>query len=123
MQGYDVMEEMYNEKTAAMNFVHELCKERPKGNLETFMALCVGVMNEYQVDCPPLWNMLDVRSDSQVGNPREAAADQRAASCQDPCNQASRAGVLARRRGRAPLGNSAGGWTARSWRSAPSTMC
>ena len=48
-QGYDVMEEMYNEKTAAMNFVHELCKERPKGNLETFMALCIGVMNEYQV--------------------------------------------------------------------------
>ena len=49
LQGYDVMEEMYNEKTAAMNFVHELCKERPKGNLETFMTLCIGVMNEYQV--------------------------------------------------------------------------
>lgn len=49
MQGYDVMEEMYNEKTAAMNFVHELCKTRTKGNLETFMGLCVNVMNEYQV--------------------------------------------------------------------------
>ncbi|EIE23737.1 ARM repeat-containing protein [Coccomyxa subellipsoidea C-169] len=47
-KGYDVMEEMYNEKTAAMNFVHELCKTRTKGNLETFMGLCVNVMNEYQ---------------------------------------------------------------------------
>lgn len=58
MQGYDVMEEMYNEKTAAMNFVHELCKERPKGNLETFMALCVGVMNEYQVTQADVSDML-----------------------------------------------------------------
>jgi hypothetical protein len=43
------MEEMFNEKTAAMNFVHELCKVRPKGNLEAFMTLCINVMNEYQV--------------------------------------------------------------------------
>lgn len=49
MQGYDVMEEMYNEKTAAMNFVTELCQSRTKGNLEAFMGLCVNVMNEYQV--------------------------------------------------------------------------
>ncbi len=49
MQGYDVMEEMYNEKTAAMNFVHELCKCRTKGNLEAFMTLCINVMNEYNV--------------------------------------------------------------------------
>ena len=48
-QGYDVMEEMYSEKTAAVNFLHELCKVRTKGNLEAFMALCIGVMNEYQV--------------------------------------------------------------------------
>lgn len=54
MQGYDVMEEMYNEKTAAMNFVHELCKCRTKGNLEAFMTLCINVMNEYNVRpvCP-----------------------------------------------------------------------
>lgn len=56
MQGYDVMEEMYNEKTAAMNFVHELCKVRTKGNLEAFMALCINVMNEYQVR-PSLWSV------------------------------------------------------------------
>lgn len=49
MQGYDVMEEMYNEKTAAMNFVHELCKCRTKGNLEAFMTLCINVMNDYNV--------------------------------------------------------------------------
>ena len=48
-QGYDVMEEMYNEKTAAVNFLHELCKVRAKGNLDAFMGLCIGVMNDYQV--------------------------------------------------------------------------
>ena len=48
-QGYDVMEEMYNAKTAAMNFVHEVCKVRAKGNLADFMSICVGVMNEYKV--------------------------------------------------------------------------
>ncbi|KAK9839718.1 hypothetical protein WJX81_008385 [Elliptochloris bilobata] len=47
-KGYDIMEEMYNSKTAAMNLVHELCKLRPRGNLDTFMKLCVGVMNEFQ---------------------------------------------------------------------------
>lgn len=49
MQGYDVMEELYNAKTAAINFVHEVCKVRAKGNLEDFMGICVGVMNEYKV--------------------------------------------------------------------------
>ena len=49
MQGYDVMEEMYNAKTAAMNFVQEVCKVRQKGNLADFMSICIGVMNEYKV--------------------------------------------------------------------------
>ncbi len=49
MQGYDVIEEIYNEKTAAMNFVHEICKTRMKGNLEAFMTLSISVMNEYLV--------------------------------------------------------------------------
>ncbi len=49
MQGYDVMEEMYNAKTAAMNFVQEVCKVRQKGNLPDFMNICIGVMNEYKV--------------------------------------------------------------------------
>lgn len=52
MQGYDIMEEMYNSKTAAMNLVHELCKLRPRGNLDTFMELCIGVMNEFQARSP-----------------------------------------------------------------------
>jgi hypothetical protein len=43
------MEEMYNAKTAAMNFVHEVCKVRVKGNLAEFMDICIGVMNEYKV--------------------------------------------------------------------------
>lgn len=49
MQGYDVMEEMYNAKTAAMNFVQEVCKVRAKGNLPDFMNICIGVMSEYKV--------------------------------------------------------------------------
>ena len=52
LQGYDIMEEMYNSKTAAMNLVHELCKLRPRGNLDTFMELCIGVMNEFQARSP-----------------------------------------------------------------------
>ena len=52
MQGYDVMEEMYNAKTAAMNFVQEVCKVRQKGNLPDFMNICIGVMNEYKVGTP-----------------------------------------------------------------------
>ncbi len=52
MQGYDVMEEMYNAKTAAMNFVQEVCKVRAKGNLPDFMNICIGVMNEYKVSLP-----------------------------------------------------------------------
>ncbi|CAL5220954.1 g3058 [Coccomyxa viridis] len=47
-KGYDVMEEMYNAKTAAMNFVQEVCKVRQKGNLADFMSICIGVMNEYK---------------------------------------------------------------------------
>ena len=54
VQGYDVMEELYNAKTAAINFVHEVCKVRAKGNLEDFMGICVGVMNEYKVCHFPL---------------------------------------------------------------------
>jgi hypothetical protein len=46
------MEEMYNEKTAAVNFLHELCKVRVKGNLDAFMGLCIGVMNDYLVCLP-----------------------------------------------------------------------
>ena len=43
------MEEMYNTKTAAMNFIQEVCKVRAKGHLADFMHILVGVMNEYKV--------------------------------------------------------------------------
>lgn len=49
MQGYDLIEDMYSTKTAAMNFVHELCKSRGKNNLSSFMQFVVQVMTEYQV--------------------------------------------------------------------------
>lgn len=35
-QGYDIMEEMYSPKSAASNFLHELCESRQK-NLAPFM--------------------------------------------------------------------------------------
>lgn len=40
---------MYSAKTAAMNLVAELCKQRSKGNLDPFMHFLVQVMTEYQV--------------------------------------------------------------------------
>ena len=49
VQGYDLIEDMYSTKTAAMNFVHELCKSRGKNNLSSFMQFVVQVMTEYQV--------------------------------------------------------------------------
>lgn len=33
------MEDIYSTKTAAMSFVHELCKARAKGNLDMLMAV------------------------------------------------------------------------------------
>ena len=48
-QGYDLIEDMYSAKTAAMNLVAELCKQRSKGNLDPFMHFLVQVMTEYQV--------------------------------------------------------------------------
>ena len=47
-QGYDIIEEMYSSKTAAMNFIHEVCKMRAKAALDAFMVLIVKVMNAYQ---------------------------------------------------------------------------
>ena len=36
------MEDIYSTKTAAMNFVHELCKARAKGNLDMLMQVRHG---------------------------------------------------------------------------------
>lgn len=33
------MEDIYSTRTAAMNFLHELCKARAKGNLDMLMAV------------------------------------------------------------------------------------
>ena len=38
-QGYDIMEDIYSAKTAAMTFLHELCKARAKGNLDMLMQV------------------------------------------------------------------------------------
>lgn len=48
------MEDLHSAKVAAVNFVHELCKQRTKGNLDSFMQLLVQVMTEYQVSDSPL---------------------------------------------------------------------
>ncbi|KAL4855989.1 Importin beta-like SAD2 [Chlorella vulgaris] len=47
-KGYDIMEDMYSSKTAAMSFLHELCKARAKGNLDMLMAHLVDVCNTYK---------------------------------------------------------------------------
>lgn len=49
LQGYDLIEDMYSAKTAAMNLVSELCKQRTKSTLDPFMRFIVQVMTEYQV--------------------------------------------------------------------------
>ena len=49
MQGYDIMEEMYNQKTSAITFVQELCKLRSKACLHTVMGLASQVLQVYQV--------------------------------------------------------------------------
>lgn len=49
LQGYDILEDMYSPKTAAMNFVHEICKIRAKGILEGFMGTIISVLSSYQV--------------------------------------------------------------------------
>ncbi|PSC72993.1 importin beta-like SAD2 [Micractinium conductrix] len=51
-KGYDIMEDIYSMKTAAMTFLSELCKARAKGNLDMLMAHLVGVLNEYKAAHP-----------------------------------------------------------------------
>ncbi|KAK9824621.1 hypothetical protein WJX72_011782 [[Myrmecia] bisecta] len=51
-KGYDIIEDMYSAKTAAMNFVHQLFKSRAKGTLDIFMGLIVSVFAEHQAALP-----------------------------------------------------------------------
>lgn len=66
-QGYDIMEDIYSTKTAAMNFLHELCKARAKGNLDMLMQVrggvgeCVGECGEMCGSVGSAWEC-EVRS-------------------------------------------------------------
>jgi len=57
-KGYDIMEEMYNPRTAAMNFLHEVCKVRGKLSLDFYMSHVVQCFDAYisacggGIDCP-----------------------------------------------------------------------
>lgn len=46
-KGYDILEDMYSPKTAAMNFIHEMSRVRSQGNLEPLMAHLVAVLNQH----------------------------------------------------------------------------
>jgi len=45
-KGYDIIEDMYSPRTAAMNFVAELVRVRPKENLHTFLGHLVQVFTQ-----------------------------------------------------------------------------
>ena len=48
-QGYDMIEDMYNPKSAANQVASSWITARPKGNIEFFMLFIVQNMMEYQV--------------------------------------------------------------------------
>lgn len=46
-KGYDIIEDMYSPRTAAINFISELFRKRGKENLQKFLAFIVGVFQQY----------------------------------------------------------------------------
>jgi hypothetical protein len=44
---YDVIEDLYSTKTAAMHFLQRLCRTRRKSQLDAVMAQLVGLLKEY----------------------------------------------------------------------------
>lgn len=46
-KGYDIIEDMYNPRTAAINFISELVRKRGKENLQKFLAFVVEVFGRY----------------------------------------------------------------------------
>lgn len=46
-KGYDIIEDLYSPRTAAMDFVSELVRKRGKGNLQKFVGFIVGVFGRY----------------------------------------------------------------------------
>ncbi len=134
MQGYDVMEEMYNEKTAAMNFVHELCKCRTKGNLEAFMTLCINVMNDYNVGsfCYSFSNASAIAAvhlyellaamcflSTCLFDYCGVRCHDSKLLCSSPAPLDTYHSLLCRRQGRTPRRSSVGGWMGHSWQSEP----
>ncbi|KAG0567157.1 hypothetical protein KC19_7G115500 [Ceratodon purpureus] len=46
-KGYDIIEDMYSPRTAAINFISELIRKRGKENLQKFLAFIVEVFRRY----------------------------------------------------------------------------
>jgi hypothetical protein len=47
-KGYDIIEDMYSPRTAAVNFLVELCSKRAKENLPVVMGFLVQILNKCQ---------------------------------------------------------------------------
>ncbi|MCO5568289.1 hypothetical protein L7F22_021988 [Adiantum nelumboides] len=46
-KGYDIIEDLYSSRTAAINFISELLRKWGKENLQKFLAFIVGVFQQY----------------------------------------------------------------------------
>ncbi|XP_058093575.1 importin beta-like SAD2 isoform X2 [Magnolia sinica] len=46
-KGYDIIEDLYSPRTAAMDFVSELVRKRGKGNLQKFIQFIVDIFKRY----------------------------------------------------------------------------
>ncbi|EHA8588685.1 importin beta-like SAD2 [Cocos nucifera] len=46
-KGYDIIEDLYSPRTAAMDFVSELVRKRGKGNLQKFIQFIVDIFRRY----------------------------------------------------------------------------
>lgn len=51
-KGYDIIEDMYSARTAAINFIAELVTKRSKDNLDSFVASIVQILQKYE-QAPP----------------------------------------------------------------------
>lgn len=51
-KGYDIIEDLYSPRTAAMDFVSELVRKRGKGNLQKFIQFIVMIFKRYD-EAPP----------------------------------------------------------------------
>ncbi|KAI5653202.1 hypothetical protein M9H77_30389 [Catharanthus roseus] len=51
-KGYDIIEDLYSPRTAAMDFVSELVRKRGKENLQKFIIYIVEIFNRYREAAP-----------------------------------------------------------------------